>query len=123
MKKAKNNSIAKKAKKALKKELSDKIAAQIKTTVGQFLPGLTKAEKSIEKAAKNLAKKLTKLTSIKVKTIVIKKTITPPQVSVAKSPAVAVNTAPIKAAPAKTAAKPVAKPVAAKAPVKPVVKK
>jgi hypothetical protein len=40
MKKAKNNSIAQKAKKALKKELSDKIAAQIKITIGHFLPGL-----------------------------------------------------------------------------------
>ncbi|MDB5004266.1 MAG: hypothetical protein JWQ34_2491 [Mucilaginibacter sp.] len=119
MKKAKNNSIAKKAKKALKKDLGDKIAAQIKITVGQFLPGVKKAEKSIEKAAKNLAKKLAKLTSVKVKNIVIKKTITPPPVSVAKTPAVAVETAPIKATPAK----PVAKPAAAKAPAKPAIKK
>jgi len=44
MKKTKTTSEAKKAKKAIKKELSEKIAAQIKSIVGEIGPGFKKAE-------------------------------------------------------------------------------
>src|SRR5258706_6540249 len=84
MKKSKTNAIAKKAKKAFKKDLSDKIAAQIKTLVNQVEPGLKKAEKSIEKAAKNLAKKLARLTTDKTTKLPLPKK--PAPVSFAKTP-------------------------------------
>ena len=119
MKKTKTNAIAKKAQKALKKDLSDKIAAQIKAALGEIGPGLKKAEKSIEKAAKNLAKKLSKITNDKSAKSVPAKKAAP----VAKAQTVAVETEPIKAQPAKpavkaTAVKTPAKPAAVKTPAK-----
>jgi hypothetical protein len=116
MKKNKTNSIAKAAKKALKKSLSEKIAAQIKITLGEFFPGVNKAEKSIEKAAKNLAKKLAKVTKtdIKVAKKVVSVKLTPP------APKVAITTAAIKASPVKVASP--AKPEV-KTPTKPAPKK
>ena len=101
MKKTKTNAIAKKAKKAAKKDLTAKIADQIKFILSDFGPGLKKAEKSIEKAAKNLAKKLSKLTKEKAAKLAPEDKAV--GVSIVKSKPSAIETAPINTAPAKSA--------------------
>ncbi len=53
-------SVAKKARKVFKKELTDKIAAQLKAAIGDVGTDIKKTNKAIEKAAKNLAKKISK---------------------------------------------------------------
>lgn len=56
MKDKKIKSVAKEARKALKKQLNDKFTAQLKTIVSEFEPELKGLTKAIEKASKNLAK-------------------------------------------------------------------
>ncbi|QEC78295.1 hypothetical protein [Mucilaginibacter ginsenosidivorax] len=56
MKDKKVKSVAKEARKALKKQLNDKFTAQLKTIVSEFEPELKGLTKAIEKASKNLAK-------------------------------------------------------------------
>jgi len=58
MKDKKIKSEAKEARKTLKKQLNEKIAAQLKTVIGEFESDLKKVSKTIEKASKNLAKTL-----------------------------------------------------------------
>ena len=60
MKKNETATIAKKARKAFKQELTEKIVSQLKTVVGAVGADLKKTNKAIEKAAKNLAKKISK---------------------------------------------------------------
>ena len=62
MKKNPTTTNAKKARKAYKKDLTEKIVIQLKTAVGDVGADLKKTSKAIEKAAKNLAKKLSKQT-------------------------------------------------------------
>ena len=56
MKNKKVKSVAKDARKALKKQLNDKFTAQLKAIVSEFEPDLKSLTKAIEKASKNLAK-------------------------------------------------------------------
>ena len=56
MKNNKNKTAVKEARKALKKQLNDKLFAQIKTIVSEFEADSKKVGKAIEKASKNLAK-------------------------------------------------------------------
>lgn len=60
MKKNETATIAKKARKAFKQELTEKIISQLKIAVGAVGTDLKKTNKAIEKAAKNLAKKISK---------------------------------------------------------------
>lgn len=103
MKKSENTA-AKKARKAFKRELTVKIGEQLKATIGNIGADTKKTGKAIEKAAKNLAKKLSKQADIK----------TAPAPA-AKVKPVAKETPAVKAEPA--TAKPVkAKPATAKKP-------
>ena len=56
MKNNKNKTSVKEARKALKKQLNDKLFVQIKTIVSEFEADSKKVGKAIEKASKNLAK-------------------------------------------------------------------
>ena len=107
MKKNQNGINAKKARKAFKKELTDKIVSQLKAAVGEVGTDLKKTGKAIEKAAKNLAKKISKQA-------VIKKTVSAKTPAEAKPVAEVVPVAEKPAAPAKAKAT-VVKKTAAKA--------
>jgi hypothetical protein len=124
MKNDKNKTAAKEARKTLKKQLNDKLFAQIKTVVGEFESDLKKVNKVIEKASKNLAKALV----AKIDTEASPKKVTVPQALAAKDKKVTVPqalatkvAAPKVAAAKKPAATPA--PAAAKAATKPVAKK
>ncbi|WP_426586241.1 hypothetical protein [Mucilaginibacter sp. R-33] len=56
MKNIKDKAATKQARKALKKQLKEKLVIQIETLVSEFGPDASKAKKAIDKAAKNLAK-------------------------------------------------------------------
>ncbi len=58
--KKKEAAAAKKASKAFKKELTEKIAIQLQVIAGETGINSKKASKAIQKAAKNLAKKISK---------------------------------------------------------------
>lgn len=60
MKKNQTVAAAKKAQKAFKKELTQKITAQLKVIADETGTDSKKTNKAIEKAAKNLAKKISK---------------------------------------------------------------
>ncbi len=96
MKKNGTASIAKKARKAFKKDLTEKIATQLKQTVGTVGADLKKNNKAIEKAAKNLAKKLAKqVTSKKISDTVEAKPVTK-AAAVKATPAIEKATSPVK---------------------------
>jgi len=114
MKNDKNKTAVKEARKALKKQLNDKLFAQIKTVVGEFESDVKKVNKVIEKAAKNLAKALV----AKIDTEVPAKKVAVPQALATKDKKVAVPQAlATKVAAPKTAAakKPAATPAPAPA--------
>ncbi|WP_431198673.1 hypothetical protein ACRQ5D_30560 [Mucilaginibacter sp. P25] len=56
MKNIKDKAAIKQARKALKKQIKEKLVIQIETLVSEFGPDVSKAKKAIDKAAKNLAK-------------------------------------------------------------------
>lgn len=125
MKDKKVKSVAKEARKALKKQLNDKFTTQLKTIVSEFEPDLKTLTKAIEKASKNLAKSITAKISDKkdapaapakkIKGIVVE--VKTPALPIVKEATTQAPVAKVAKTTAKTAA---AKPVANKKEIEPV---
>jgi len=125
MKDKKVKSVAKEARKVLKKQLNDKFTAQLKTIVSEFEPDLKGLTKAIEKASKNLAKSITAKISDKkdapaapakkIKGIVVE--VKTPALPIVKEATAQAPVAKVAKTTAKTAAP---KPVANKKEIEPV---
>ncbi|MEO3406456.1 hypothetical protein AAFN85_21260 [Mucilaginibacter sp. CAU 1740] len=101
MKNIKDKAATKQARKALKKQLKDKLVYQIEILVSEFGPDIKKAKKAIDKASKNLAKTLASKLSPVVHAAVV--TEAPKVKKAKKAEAVVVaEKAPVVATPAKS---------------------